>query len=243
MDTPLGRYLLEREYAYYDSVVADVFGYNAFQLGMPELDLMRASRIPLRCRVGPEHGVDLRSDYRDLPIASNSADLILLPHLLEFAEHPHQVLREVSRALMPEAQVIISGFNPYSLWGLRRKFSRGPGFPWSGRFISLMRVKDWLALLGFEIIGGQMACYAPPSRQVKWLERFRFMESAGDRWWPIGGGVYFLQAMKKVRGVRLILPKWSDRLSPAKALAPSPRRIREKDEALAARSRADGDLR
>ena len=50
-----------------------------------------------------------------------------------------------------------------------------------------MRVKDWLALLGFEIVGGQMACYAPPSRQQKWLERFSFMETAGDRWWPIGG--------------------------------------------------------
>jgi SAM-dependent methyltransferase len=234
--TPLGSYVVEREQAYFDRAVADVFGYNAFQLGMPELDLLRTSRIPLRCRVGPRGAVNMRADFRDLPIASNSADLVLLPHVLEFAEHPHQILREVARVLMPEAHVVISGFNPFSLWGLRRVFHRGREFPWRGRFLTLMRVKDWLALLGFEVIGGQMACYGPPSRQQKWLERFQFMESAGDRWWPISGGVYFLQAVKRVRGMRLIMPKWSDRLAPVKQLAASPQKIGEKDDALAART-------
>ena len=71
--TPLGRHLLEREQRYFDEVVADIFGYNAFQLGLPELDLLRASRMPLRCQVGARDGVDLRADFRDLPIASNKA--------------------------------------------------------------------------------------------------------------------------------------------------------------------------
>ena len=237
IETPLGRYLVEREETYFDQAVADVFGYNAFQVGLPELDLLRASRIPLRCRVGPTGPVDVRADFRDLPIASSSADLVLLPHVLEFAEHPHQTLREVARVLMPEAQVVISGFNPFSLWGWRRLFHRRGNFPWRGRFIPLMRVKDWLALLGFEIIGGQMACYAPPSRQQKWLERFSFMETAGDRWWPIAGGVYFLQAVKRVRGVRLIMPKWSDRLMPVKQLAASPHKVGDDEEALTMRVR------
>src|ERR671915_227463 len=179
IDTPLGQYLLEREQDYFDRAVADVFGYNAFQVGMPEIDLLRASRIPLRCRVGVDGPVDMRADFRDLAIASNSADLVLLPHVLEFAEHPHQILREVARILMPEAHVVIAGFNPFSLWGVRRKLDSQRGFPWRGRFITLMRVKDWLALLGFEIIGGQMACYAPPARQQKWLERTQFMETVG----------------------------------------------------------------
>ncbi|MGZ5095476.1 MAG: class I SAM-dependent methyltransferase [Burkholderiales bacterium] len=236
IQTPLGNYLLEREQTYFDGVVADIFGYNAFQLGMPELELLRASRIPLRCRLGTRGPVEMRTDFRDLPIASNSADLVLLPHVLEFAEHPHQILREVARVLMPEAQVVLSGFNPFSFWGWRRTFHRGEDFPWRGRFITLMRVKDWLALLGFEITGGQMACYAPPSRQEKWLERFSFMESAGDRWWPIAGGVYFLQAVKRVRGVRLIMPKWSDRLAPTKQLAASPQKVGDKDDALTVRA-------
>src|SRR5918993_1934168 len=110
-ESPLGRYFIEREQSYFDAVVADVFGYNAFQLGLPELDLLRASRIPLRCSLGGLGPVDVRTDFRDLPIASNSADLILMPHVLEFAEHPHQILREVERVLMPEGQVVLSGFN------------------------------------------------------------------------------------------------------------------------------------
>jgi len=236
-ETPLGRYLVEREQRYFDDAVADIFGYNAFQVGMPEIDLLRASRIPLQLTVGPDGPVDMRADFRDLPIASNSADLVLLPHVLEFAEHPHQILREAARVLMPEAHVVISGFNPFSLWGWRRAVHRGTHFPWRGRFITLMRVKDWLALLGFEVIGGQMACYAPPSRQQKWLERFTFMETAGERWWPIAGGVYFLQAVKRVRGARLIMPKWSDRLAPVKQLAASPQKVGEKEEALTMRAR------
>jgi SAM-dependent methyltransferase len=233
--SPLGQYLVQREHDYFDRAVADIFGYNAFQLGMPELDLLRTSRIPLRCRVGPEGDVDLRADFRDLAIATNSADLVLLPHVLELAEHPHQILREVARILMPEGHVVIAAFNPYSLWGVRRFFHRGRDFPWRGRFLTLMRVKDWLALLGFEVIGGQMACYAPPSRQQKWLERFTFMEAAGDRWWPIAGGVYFLQAVKRVRGMRVIMPKWSDRLVPVKQLAASTQKIGDEEDALAAR--------
>jgi SAM-dependent methyltransferase len=239
LETPLGRYLVERELHYFDDAVADIFGYNAFQVGMPEVDLLRASRIPLRVRVGPSGPVDMRADFRDLPIASSSADLVLLPHVLEFAEHPHQILREAARVLMPEAHVVISGFNPFSLWGWRRAIHRGRHFPWRGRFITLMRVKDWLALLGFEVIGGQMACYAPPSRQEKWLERFTFMEAAGDRWWPIAGGVYFLQAVKRVRGARLIMPKWSDRLAPVKQLAASPHKVGEKEEAMTFRERRE----
>ena len=236
-ETPLGGYLVEREQRYFDNAVADIFGYNAFQVGLPEIDLLRASRIPLRVRVGPDGPVDVRADFRDLPIASNSADLMLLPHVLEFAEHPHQILREAARVLMPEAHVVISGFNPFSLWGWRRAVHRKAHFPWRDRFITLMRVKDWLALLGFEVIGGQMACYAPPSRQQKWLERFAFMEAAGERWWPIAGGVYFLQAVKRVRGARLIMPKWSDRLAPVKQLAASPQKVGEKEEALTLRAR------
>src|SRR5262245_34614913 len=81
--TPLGQYLAAREQAYFDSVVADVFGYNAFQLGMPEVDLLQASRIPMRCHVDTAGAGELKADFRDLPIASNSADLVLLPHTLE----------------------------------------------------------------------------------------------------------------------------------------------------------------
>ncbi len=235
--SPAGCYLVAREQKYFDTAVADIFGYHALQLGLEQVDLLRASRIPLRVRAGAAGDVGLRTDFRDLPIESNSVDLMVLPHTLEFCEHPHQVVREVARALRPEGHVVISGFNPMSLWGLRRSVGTRGNFPWNGNFIRLPRVKDWFALLGLEIVAGSMACYAPPCAEQKWLDRFDFMEKAGDRWWPIAGGVYFLQAIKRVRGIRLIMPRWSDRASPKKNLASVPeRRVRDED-AAAARTR------
>ena len=237
--TPPGQYLLAREQAYFDNAVADIFGYHALQLGMDELDLLRASRIPLRVHVGRSATTGLRADFRDLPIESNSVDLMVLPHTLEFSDHPHQIVREVARALRPEGQVVIAGFNPLSLWGLRRGMGGRDAFPWNGSFIHLPRVKDWFALLGLEIVAGSMACYAPPCADQKWLDRFAFMEKVGDRWWPIAGGVFFLQAIKRVRGIRLIMPKWSDNVVPKKNLAPMPERVRamRDKEGVAAKAR------
>jgi SAM-dependent methyltransferase len=234
--TPLGQYLLAREQPYFDRIVADIFGYNAFQLGLPQLDLLRANRITSRMRLDPHGPADLRADFRDLPIASNSVDLLVLPHVLEFSDNPHQILREVARVLLPEAQVVIACFNPWSLWGFRQLFHRDGHYPWHGRFITLARLKDWCALLGLEINAGEMGCYVPPCSTEKWLKRFSFMEAAGDRWWPIAGGVYFLQAVKRVRGLHLIMPKWKDQLAPKKELAPVPKKVRQPEDAVVARN-------
>jgi SAM-dependent methyltransferase len=208
-ETPLGRCLLEREREYFDHIVVDVFGYNALQCGLSQIDLLRASRIPSRWRLGTAGPVSLRADCCDLPIAANSIDLVVLPHVLEFSSDPHQILREVVRVLVPEGHAIISGFNPWSLLGIKRLW---PGVrnevPWNGRFINLPRLKDWLSLLSFDIVGGRMHGYLPPFSQEPWLRRFGFMDAAGDRWWPFAGGVYFLQAVKRVRGMRVITPRW-----------------------------------
>jgi SAM-dependent methyltransferase len=235
---PLGQYVLAREQAYHDAAVVDAFGFHALQLGLPEHDFLRANRIPFKCQVAPR-GAALRAQFHDLPIASNSIDLLLLPHVLEFSAQPHQILREAHRVLMPEGQLVISGFNPWSLWGMRHFFNRMyEAYPWRGRFIHLPRLKDWLKLLDMEIEAGQMSCYVPPCAQAKWLHRFDFMEDAGDRWWPIAGGVYFLRAIKRVRGMRVIVPKRSEALVAKRRLVAVPRNVAEQ-EALVARDTGD----
>lgn len=208
-ETPLGQHLLFREQRYFDDAVSDVFGFNAVQIGLPQFDFLRNSRIPLRvtCAVEPPAGV--RADPMFLPFESQSLDLLLLPHVLEFSANPHQVLREAERVLRPEGRLVLAGFNPRSLWGLARVLQGGErGYPWNGNFLNLSRVKDWMALLGLEVAAGSMCCYRPPINRENWLRRLRFMEPAGDRWWAMGGGVYFLQAVKRVHGMRVILPEW-----------------------------------
>ena len=96
--TEQGGYVLRREQDYFDRTVADIFGYNALQLGLPEHDFLSNSRVPLRFTAGNQPGNAVRLICAELPFASTSLDLVLMPHLLEFAEHPHQILREIGRA-------------------------------------------------------------------------------------------------------------------------------------------------
>lgn len=227
-NTPLGRYLAENEQAYFDREVADIFGFNAIQLGLPQFDFLRSNRMPLRICAAQTESVSLRADLAHLPVASQSVDLLLMPHVLEFSGHPHQILREAERVLMPEGQLIVAGFNPRSLWGFSSWSDKSGDYPWCGDFIALTRLKDWLALLGFEVLSGKMCCYVPPCGTEHWLRRFGFMEPAGDRWWAMGGGVYFLRAIKRVHGMHVIMPKWRERLAAQKALAPAAQKILER---------------
>ena len=224
--TPLGHYLLERELGYFDRTVSDIFGFHALQVGLPECPFLSGSRVSTRITVDLEEPAQVLADPHWLPFGENAFDLIVLPHTLEFTDEPHQLLREVHRVIRPEGQVVIAGFNPFSLFGAKRYFGRAQTMPWTGNFIALFRLKDWLSLLGFEVSGGQLDCYMPPFRQEKWLQRFSFFEKAGDRWWPIAGGVYFLRATKRVLGMRVITPAWSRRVR-KKALASPAGQARE----------------
>lgn len=207
--TPQGQYVMSREQAYFDRAVGDIFGFNAVQLGLPQHNFLRSSRIPLHLKAGKEHGVKLWLEMAELPFDTASIDLLLLPHVLEFSAHPHEILREVERVLRPEGSIIISGFNPYSLWGWRRKLGKKKEYPWRGNFISVQRIKDWLALLGFEMERGHFACYAPPFASSKRFSSVKSIEPDKDHWWSAIGGVYFLRAKKRVPGMRVIKPKWN----------------------------------
>jgi SAM-dependent methyltransferase len=191
------------------------------QLGLPELDALRANRMPHRWvatdnpRAGTAAGVALHVDYDALPFDSHSLDLVVLPHTLEIARDPHLALREVDRVLVPEGRVVIVGFNPLSLWALRQRLgqlrariARGATrrlyLPSAGEFIGYRRLRDWLRLLSFEVEAGRFGCYLPPVISEQWMRRFDWMEGAGERWWPPFGAVYFVVAVKRVRGMRLV---------------------------------------
>ncbi len=170
--------------------------------------------------------VQLACDFAALPFPAGSLDLVVLPHTLEQHVDPHATLREVERVLVPEGRVVICGVNPASLWGLRqrrarlyRRFGFGELFlPSEGEFIGYWRLRDWLRLLSFEVESGRFGCYRPAVMGEQWLQRFQWMDWAGARWWPIFGAVYFLVAVKRVRGMRLIGPAW--KAVPVRASAP-----------------------
>ena len=262
LQTPPGRYLLAWEQDRLDHAVADVFGYHALQIGLPEIEGLRANRMPHRwvatdtiytpealalppqrdsqiSTLPPPEPISLHSEYDALPFPNASVDLVVLPHALELARDPHETLREVERVLVPEGRVVIAGFNPASLWGLRQRaghMKRGMGLargqslylPSSGDFIGYWRLRDWLRLLSFEVEMGRFGCWRPPLKSEAWLERFAWMDGVGDRWWPVLGSVYFLVAVKRVRGMRLVGLARQTRRSSATAPAVVANRHRER---------------
>jgi len=244
LKTPPGKYLLAWEREQFDQAVSDIFGYHALQLGFAELDALRANRMPHQwlsaesLQHAAHHGTALDvssslpkaalvTDAGALPFPANSLDLLVLPHTLELSQEPHATLREVERVLVPEGRVVISGLNPTSLWAMRQRrahfyqrFGRSDLFlPEAGEFIGYWRLRDWLRLLNFEVESGRFGCYRPAFETDKWLSRFEWMDKAGGRWWPIFGAVYFLVAVKRVRGMRLLEPAWKTRKTVASAPA------------------------
>ena len=211
-----------------DELVADIFGFHALQLGLPEIEALRANRMQHRWLAldaayqgwtppsegtggtdngGPE-GVHLRCDFESLPFPASSLDLVVLPHALELARDPHHTLREVERVLVPDGRVVIAGFNPASLWGLWQRMGR-----WGvdralvlpeGEFIAYWRLRDWLRLLDLEVEGSSFGCWRPFLRSETWWSRCQWMDAVGERWLPVLGAVYFVVAVKRVRGMRLV---------------------------------------
>ena len=138
---------------------------------------------------------------------SESVDLVVLPFTLDWHDNPHHILREVDRILVHEGRLLVFGFNPYSLWGLRNKFSRFPYLPIPNKKqISLQKTKDWLQLLSFEIDRGQLSCYEPALMNKKRLDKFSFMNKAGNRWWPFAGAIFYLSATKRHINPSLVGP-------------------------------------
>ena len=229
--TPAGCYTLDWERQQLHEAVVDVFGYHALQLGCPELDGLGANRMPHRwlatTRSVAGKRAALVTDPCALPFAASSLDLLVLPHTLELGSDPHATLREVERVLVPEGRVVICGFNPASLWGLRQWRGRlyrrlgwgGLYLPEDGEFIGYGRLRDWLRLLSFEVESARFGVYRPAVRSERWLRRTRWFDHAGARWWPIFGAVYMVVAVKRVRGMRLLTPDW--RNAPKRAPAPA----------------------
>lgn len=220
LSSPAGQYVLDWEQQQVDAAVPDIFGFNALQIGLPHGDFLRANRIPLRQKAGDYGAVDVLCECSALPFAPHSIDLVVMPHVLEFSDQPHQILREVERILIPEGQLIIVGFNPLSLWGVKQRLNRSGEYPWNGNYLSLNRLRDWLQLLSFDVDRGSLGCHLPPLEQLKWLNRWRFIENTAHRWWNFSGGVYVLRAIKRTHGMHLITPKWRDKPVRAKALRP-----------------------
>lgn len=200
---PLGCALAEAEQNALASQLPNLFGYHLLVIDPPwkgcRLEDSRiAHRVILRAgtTVPSDAGIMADSDY--LPIQSDSVDAIILPHTLELATNPHQVLREADRSLIPDGHLIILGFNPFSLWGARQLLNRrNDRFPWSARFRSQHRIRDWLGLLGFDTLHSHYLFQRPPVQSERILRKLQFMEREDGTGLLLLSACYILLARKR----------------------------------------------
>ncbi|MDH5600037.1 MAG: class I SAM-dependent methyltransferase [Gammaproteobacteria bacterium] len=214
----LGQKLAQTEKEILDKYLPDLFGYYLLQCGCPEVisemqagTWLKSSRVSTRFCLDYDinQGVSCRASLAHLPIKSDSVDIVILPHVLEYSSEPHQVLREVERVLIAEGHVVILGFNPWSFWNTFRFFYfwKRPS-PWNSHFLAASRVMDWLALLGFDVVHREGYFYQFPIQNEKIFNKMGFLEKIGRRLWPALGAGYVLVAKKRVETLTPIRPRW-----------------------------------
>lgn len=226
----LGREVAAQELACLEEMLDGVFGHYLLQVGggLAFREVAMASHLRHHILLPPSHqplglGMRITASPERMPIANDSLDAVLLPHTLEFAADPHQVLREAERVLIPEGRLLILGFNAISPWALLRLVRRHR-VPWCGDFLSRYRVTDWLSLLGFDVEQQRMLVFQPPWGCTGWCSP-GFLAALGRRYWPAFGGVYAIRAVKRVSTLTPLRPSWKTRrkLLPGGAIEPTTR--------------------
>ena len=213
---PLGARVLREEAALAPLALEDVFGFELLQVGAwgPARHLLDGARTQHTTLVAPEmaSGVTLCAPLDSLPFRSDSIDAIFLPHTLELMEDPYSVLREAERVLCAEGCLMICGFNPFSGWGARRLFGqyfRRPAFPpQTRRMLSERRMRDWMALLDFEVenVYGYLGPL-PITRRPRKMADGSMRQGEYRTRRPLTAGAYLLKARKRVQTLTLVRPR------------------------------------
>lgn len=212
LDTARGRALRAIESQLIGEALQDVFGWELVQVGGwgDSHELIRAGRTRRQieiCAPGATPPGDVSARLAQLPLASDAVDAVLLPHTLEFEADPHGLLREVDRVLTGEGQLLILGFRPLSLWGLRAAVAREGYPPGLRQVLSERRIRDWLVLLGYDV--------APPRHYLhEWpWGQPRVAGGSLKRGLlnPLPAGAWLLRARKRVYAVPSIRLKLRER--------------------------------
>lgn len=231
-----GQRLLNAEQALVKEPLSHCFGYHLLQVSVDRSrSLSESCSTPFKFSCHPQASTRYRSDihceFDQLPIATDSIDTVILHHAHEYVANPHAVLREIQRVLVPRGQLIVIGFNPWSLFGLYRMIMRlRPNSVWRNHAVTSRRVVDWLSLLEFRINSVRYGLPGLPLRASQWLRPY------ADSWlakcWHRSpfGAFYVISATKDVSTLTPIKPSWTHAVKAFSGLSPaSPTRNHHKE--------------
>ena len=230
-ESPVGNAVLHAEKQLITPYLNRLFGYHILQLGCSsQHSLIADSPVGHKIIFAPEfNGLHKQpvADNECLPLAKDSIDVVVVHHALDFARDSHTLLREATRVLRPGGQLLVIGFNPLSLWGLKKVLKIKSEVPWSGRFISHHRVSDWLKLLELHVEKVDYSLHFLPSRWRKVLTSKPASEELDGRFKSPFGGAYLIIGTKQVLPITPILPKWRP-LRPRATVMPAAENVRIK---------------
>lgn len=215
--TPLGQEIAACEKGMADAIIHSAFGYHLVQIGYDSsVSLFDSSPVSHKVMLCPRMalGMSERSiiaEPHELPLLDNSQDVVILHHALDFADHPHQVLREASRVLRQGGHLLIVSFNPTSFWGLCRRCHRNPSAPWTAHGFTHWRLHDWVKLLDLTELKSVSEFYRPPIENSRWYGRFQFVEPWLSRLPTYNGAILMMWVRKDVFGIPPLKPAWKAR--------------------------------
>jgi hypothetical protein len=212
---PLGKSLLTAEAELLGEALEDVFGWEFLQVGAwgEGRELLTGCRTRRKIVVAPgafSSSADIIARPSALPVARDSVDAVLLPHTLEFASDPYAIVREVDRVLSGEGQLVVLGFQPFSLWGMRARSSAAGFPPGMRRILSAGRVREWLVLLGYEIVATRSYLHCTPwgNGAAEAAQNAEHSPLLRRTWFnPLPAGAWILKARKRIRALTPIRPR------------------------------------
>ncbi len=211
LESPLGDALLRHEIRVVEEALDGVFGEHCLQLGLwgENRTFIRFTRTQRSLLIAESsYGAPSAvGQLHQLPVESDSIDAILMPHTLDYSDRPHAILREVDRVLRRDGRLIILGFKPGGLWGLRRLVPGAGMPPGADHLISERRLKDWLQLLDMRIQGSLRYFFRWPMPGNK-ARGSNLWERRGQAWWPELAACYMLSAQKRVSTLTPVRPLW-----------------------------------
>jgi SAM-dependent methyltransferase len=197
-----------------DPIVDRCFGNVAVQYGVAPHSFLAANRMPYQFGINTQGAIDLpfvRTDEVCWPFASDSLDLIVLPHVLEYVSDPYALMRASVDALNHEGYLLFIHMNPLCFW---HRYQQRQKIEWVKQTFSAQALFKDLRVLGLELVESRFGCYCPAFTSAEKFQKYAWLDKVGDRWCGHFGGVYYFLARK-----RTWCEKWVGKIRFAKTKA------------------------
>ncbi|THB65674.1 MAG: class I SAM-dependent methyltransferase [Gammaproteobacteria bacterium] len=179
----------------------------------------------------PSSKVTIVASPRDLPFQNETIDIVILLHTLEFSNNPQQALHEAERVLCPDGHIIVIGFNPLSIAGIKSLMPfQKSHYPWCGKYLSCKRVSEWFAVLGMEIMREQKYINNTQFNIGLKFCRWNKISDYTDNLLSCFGQIYIIMARKKLYPMSLLRSRWLKRkrkIITGGVVQPSPKSTKE----------------